>query len=150
MMKRKTIARILAALMIAVMALTLTGCGSSADGVVKTFFDSIDKQNVKQFKTCFDKDTVEEMEEDMDNDEIKEFLETMDDYLSDEYGKNWRKQTKIGKAEKEDDDEYTVEVTIKYEDEDDGDDVEMTFTIYKDGGKYYLDESSFYNINIYY
>jgi hypothetical protein len=144
-MKRKTITRIVAALMIAVMALTLASCGSSPDNVVKTFFDSIDKQNVKQFKTCFDKDSIEEMEDEMDNDEIKEYLEIIDDALSDEFGKNWRKQVKIGKPEK-DDDEYEVDITIKYEDEDDGDEHEMTFIVVKDGGKYYLDEDSIYGL----
>ena len=137
---KKRIAIIMAAILVIATALTITGCGLGGDpkSVISAFFDSVDKQDTKKFLNCFEKDTREMMLESMDEDLLKDTLEMLDEMLTDEYGKTWRKEVKIGKAEKGDTEDdityYTVAVTMDGEEDD--------MTVIKVKGKYYIDESS--------
>lgn len=145
-MNRKRLTLIIATLLVAAMALTLVGCGGSSGSpkaLLESFFDSIDKQDVNKFLNCFEKDTREDLLDEVDKDEIKDLLEELDGTLADEFGDKWRKQIKIGKAEKGDTDDdityYDVEITMKDED---GEESEDTIQVIKFKGKYYLDENS--------
>lgn len=136
---KKRLTAAISLMMVLVMALTLTGCGGGgASSVVNTFFDSIDKQDVDKFLSCFEEDFADEIREYADDDTIKDELETLDEMLADEFGKNWRKELKVGKAEQVDKDDdvayYEVEVTM--------DDEDTTFDVIKVNGKYYLDDSA--------
>ena len=127
-------------LMIIALALAATGCGSSGAGdVINTFFESVDKHDAKKFISCFDEDIQEDIKAMYeDNDIIKELLENLDTMLSDEYGEKWRKEIKIGKAEKGDTEDgvtyYTVPVEMDGEEEE--------IQVMKIKGKYYLDDSA--------
>lgn len=138
---RKRLVAAVSVILVLVFAFTMTGCGGgNAGSVVNTFFDAIDKQDVKKFYSCFEKDMVDDLKDYFDDDDLKDMLEEMDEMLTDEYGKNWRKKVKVGKAEKVDKDDdityYEVEVSIDGEDEE-------YIEVIKVKGKYYLDEDAF-------
>ena len=136
--KRMVVA--LAFILVIATAISVSGCGLGGDpkSVVSAFFDSIDKSDSKKFLNCFQKDSQDLILETLDEDLLKETLTTMDETLSDTYGKTWRKQVKIGKAEKTDTSDgityYDVVCTMDGE--------ESTITVIKVKGKYYIDESS--------
>lgn len=142
MIMRKSMAALLSILLVVAMALTITGCGGStgsATNVVKQLFDSISNHDATKFLNCFEKDLRDQMLENLDKDEIKDQLESLDESLDDEYGSSWRKKVKIGKAEKDDEDDditYYI-VPVSFEDED------QEVTVMKVKGKYYIDESTF-------
>ncbi len=135
-MKKRRSSMILAILMVIAVALTATGCGSGgAKDLVKDFFESIDKQDVKKFLKCFDKDTREDLEDYFeDQDELEVLLDNLDLELEDQQGEKWIKKLKIGDVEKEDTEDevtyYTVEVEM--------DDEEVDFPVIKIKGKFYI------------
>lgn len=141
MMKRsRKLSAAVSVILVIAFALAVTGCGGGgASAVVKTFFDAIDKQDVKAFLSCFQDDVVDMLTSFMDEDDIEEQLELLDELLADEFGKNWRKELKVGKAEEVDKDKdvtyYDVEFSI--------DDEEEYIQVIKVKGKYYLDDGAF-------
>lgn len=141
MMKRsRKLSAAVSVILVIAFALAVTGCGGGgASAVVKTFFDAIDKQDVKAFLSCFQGDVVDMLTSFMDEDDIEEQLELLDELLADEFGKNWRKELKVGKAEEVDKDKdvtyYDVEFSI--------DDEEEYIQVIKVKGKYYLDDGAF-------
>lgn len=120
-------------------AISVSGCGLGGDpaSVVSTFFDAIDNQDVKKFLGCFEEDFANQFGS-LASGYLEEMIRETDESLTDEYGKNWRRLVRIGKAKKGDtiDDitYYSVEVEF------DGD--ENTFGVKKVNGRFYLDEKN--------
>lgn len=133
-MKKRLFTSILSVLLLVVFALSATGCGGSPKNVVNTFFDSIDKQDVKKFLSCFEKDTKEDILDNMDEDDLKDQLETIDESFEEEYDKKWRKKIKITGFEEEDKEDGITyySVTAEFDDE------EQDFPVMKVKGKYYI------------
>jgi len=132
---RKRLAAVFAVIMILAVAITMTGCGGgNASGVVNAFFDSIDKHDVDKFFSCFQDDAVKQMKAFVS----EEMLEMMDELLSDQFGDNWRKKVKVGKAEEVDKDDdatyYEVKVTLEGDDD--------YIPVVKVKGKFYLDQNA--------
>lgn len=73
----------------------------------------------------------------MDEEDLEYYLEMLDELLEEEYGKNWRKKVKVGKAEMVDKQGgityYDVAVTMDDEDEE-------YVTVIKEKGKFYISE----------
>lgn len=140
MSNKKRLAAAISIIMVVAFAFTMTGCGGGggASGVVNAFFDSIDKHDVKKFLNCFEEDIYEDILSYIGEDYLKDTLEMMDEIFSDEFGKNWRKQVKVGKAEEIDKDGsityYEVEVTLDGETE--------YIQVVKIKGKYYIDDGA--------
>jgi hypothetical protein len=134
----KSVSRIISVVMAMALSLAVAGCGSGGAGrVVNAFFDSIDKHDTEMFLNCFQEDVADEILSYSDEDELEDQLEMLDELLVDEYGKNWRKKIKVGKAEeveKEDDIiHYDVEYTF--------DDEEDYIPVIKVKGRFYIDKS---------
>lgn len=151
---RKWLAVVLAVILSLALVFTMSGCGQRDDDddggkssdksssgnaatVVKSFFDAIDNHDAKKFLKCFQDDVTDEFMEYMDEEDLEYYLEMLDELLEEEYGKNWRKKVKVGKAEMVDKQGgityYDVAVTMDDEDEE-------YVTVIKEKGKFYISE----------
>jgi len=142
MANRKRLTAVVAVVMAVALALSVTACGGGDGGataVVKDYFDAIDKHDAKKFLNCYDKDDRENLLDYYDEDEIKDQLEVLDELFENFAGKNWRKEVKIGKAKKVDENKgiiyYEVEVELDGE--------EDYIEVKKVKGKYYISNGIF-------